>query len=207
MNYSWHMDTLHHNIGQLQNGQLFSRMVGRDWKTTPRPGRPITSFTKANIDLVHEIVRADPHATYDYIEAERGSTINANNYIENSLNPVIQAVNRQRPISGTTNMKILHDNARPHITKTVKDHLNQARITIIRHPPYLPDLAPSDFWLFDQIKNRLDDHIDVQSQKRQITAILQDIPRDEYRKTFEKWLDRMQLCINNNGDYFEHLIK
>lgn len=104
-------------------------------------------------------------------------------------------------------MKFLHDNARPHVTKTVKNCLEQAGITIIRHPPYSPDLAPSDFWLFDLIKRQLDDHEDVQSQKRQITAILQNIPKDEYRKTFEKWLERMKLCIDNEGNYFEHLIK
>ena len=61
---------------------------------------------------------------------ERGSTINANYYIENCLKPVIRVVNGQRPTSGTTSMKILHDNARPHVTKTVKDCLNQAGITI-----------------------------------------------------------------------------
>jgi len=138
---------------------------------------------------------------------ERGSTINSNYYIDNCLNPVIRVVNGQRPTSGTTNMKIIHDNARPHVTKTVRDHLNQAGITIIRHPPYSPDLAPSDFWLFDLIKHQLEDHVDVRSLKRRITAILRNIPKDEYRKTFEKWLERMQLCINNNGDYFEHLIK
>ena len=104
-------------------------------------------------------------------------------------------------------MKILHDNARPHVTKTVKSHLNEAGITIIRHPPYSPDLAPSDYWLFDLIKKNLDDHTDVKSQKSQITKILRDIPKEEYKKTFEKWLERMQFCINNDGHYFEHLIK
>jgi hypothetical protein len=33
------------------------------------------------------------------------------------------------------------------------------------------------------------------------------IPKEEYEKTFQKWIERMELCIQNNGDYFEHLIK
>jgi hypothetical protein len=57
------------------------------------------------------------------------------------------------------------------------------------------------------IKRNLDDHVDVQSQKRAITKMLLGIPSQEYRKTFEKWLERMQLCIDNKGAYFEHLIK
>ncbi len=43
--------------------------------------------------------------------------------------------------------------------------------------------------------------------KRQITAILKNVPKYEYLKTFQKYLERLQDCINNQGDYFEHLIK
>jgi histone-lysine N-methyltransferase SETMAR len=135
-----------------------------------------------------------------------GGTITAQSYIENSLDPVIREIKRQRPASGTTNMKFHHDNARPHVAEIVRTRLNNAGLTIVRHPPYSPDLAPSDFWLFDMIKRNLDDHEDVRSLKRQITSILKGIPEKEYKLTFEKWLERMQLCINNNGDYFEHLI-
>jgi hypothetical protein len=57
------------------------------------------------------------------------------------------------------------------------------------------------------IKKRLDDHTSAESQVNQITKILLEAPKDEYQKTFEKWMERMQLCINNKGDYFEYLIK
>ena len=60
--------------------------------------------------------------------------------------------------------------------------LNRAGIRIIRHPPYSPDLAPSDFWLFDLIKKYLDDHNDVESQKNHITKLLQSIAKELYKK-------------------------
>jgi len=138
---------------------------------------------------------------------EKGDTITGQYYVRNCLRPIIQEINKQRPITGTQNLKFLHDNARPHVTQTVTDCLNQAGITIIRHPPYSPDLAPSDFWLFDLIKKNLDDFTDVESQKKHITKLLRSIPKEEYKKTFDKWLERMQLCIDNHGHYFEHLIK
>ena len=76
------------------------------------------------------------------------------------------------------------------------------------HPPYSPDLAPSDFWLFDYIKERLTSNPDAKSLMKQITGIVNSIPKkEENDKTFQKWLERMELCIQNNGDYFEHLIK
>jgi len=138
---------------------------------------------------------------------ESGKTITGNYYIENCLKPVVKEINKQRSTSGTTNMKFLHDNARPHVHKDVKSFVKDSGLTLIRHPPYSPDLAPSDFWLFDRIKSHLDDHTDVESQKRQITKLLRSIPKEEYKKTFDKWLERMQLCIDNHGHYFEHLIK
>lgn len=138
---------------------------------------------------------------------EKGKTITGDYYLNNCLKPTVGEINKQRPSSGTTNMKMLHDGARPHITKSVKAYLNQVGITIIDHPPYSPDLAPSDFWLFDTIKQQLSDHTTVESLKRQITSIVENIPKEQYLKTLKKWLERLDLCIKNDGHYFEHLIK
>ncbi len=91
--------------------------------------------------------------------------------------------------------------------QSVITYLNEQKMTIINHPPYSPDLAPSDFWLFNRIKTSLTDHTSAESLVSQITSIVENIPRSEYQKTFNKWIERMELCITNKGDYFEHLIK
>lgn len=75
----------------------------------------------------------------------------------------------------------------------------------MEHPPYSPDLAPSDFWLFDHIKKQLTDNTDVQSLSNQITKVMKNTPHMEYLKTFHKWIERMELCIKYDGEYFEHL--
>lgn len=139
--------------------------------------------------------------------AKSGETITGDYYIRYCLSPTVREINEQRPISGTTNMKILHDNARPHVTQGVRTYLDRKGIAIIDHPPYSPDLAPSDFWLFDTIKRQLSDHTSVESLKREITSVVENIPKNEYLKTFKKWLERLDLCIKNDGHYFEHLIK
>ena len=89
---------------------------------------------------------------------------------------------KQRPVTGTQNLKFLHDNARPHVTQNITGCLNRAGITIIRKPPYSPDLAPSDFWLFNLIKKNLDDRNDVESQKNHITKLLQSILKEQHNK-------------------------
>lgn len=137
---------------------------------------------------------------------ESGKTISAKYYRDNCLKPALAKVREERPTSGSKNMKILHDNAKPHVAKIVKDYLSSEGLTIIDHPPYSPDLAPCDFWLFSRLKRDLDSHPDVESLKKQITEVLESIPKEEYLKTFQKYLERMQLCITNRGEYFEHLI-
>ena len=40
---------------------------------------------------------------------------------------------------------LLHDNARPHVAKK---YLETFKWDVLPHPPYSPDIAPSDYWLF-----------------------------------------------------------
>jgi len=127
-------------------------------------------------------------------------------YINNCLKPVVKELWKQRPNSGTRGLRLLHDNARPHDNPDVLAYLKEEKLDLIPHPPYSPDLAPCDFWLNDYIKSRVQDQPDENSLFKAVTEVLNSIPEEEYRKTFKKLLERYQLCIENKGDYFEHLI-
>jgi hypothetical protein len=70
-----------------------------------------------------------------------------------------------------------------HILQNVANYLKNEGSTIIDHSFYSPDLAPSDFWLFDYIKQRLDDLTNQESLKKQITARASEILKEEYLKT------------------------
>ena len=50
------------------------------------------------------------------------------------------------------------------------------------HPPYSPELAPLDFWLFDHLKGRVGTYPDGASLANAITKVLHKIPVDEYKK-------------------------
>ncbi|GBP53755.1 Mariner Mos1 transposase [Eumeta japonica] len=43
---------------------------------------------------------------------------------------------------------LLHDNAHPHVAKPVKTYLGTLKWDVLPHPPYSPDIAPSDYHLF-----------------------------------------------------------
>ena len=62
------------------------------------------------------------------------------------------------------------------------------QITVLEHPAYSPDLAPSDFFLFPKIKEILkgryfDDTDDIRNNT---TAALKDIPLNQLQNCFEE---------------------
>lgn len=50
---------------------------------------------------------------------------------------------------------LLHDNASVHKSRIELAGLHKMGFDILNHPPYSPDLAPSDYYLFPKIKKEL----------------------------------------------------
>jgi len=73
-----------------------------------------------------------------------------------------------------------------------------------KHPAYSPDLAPSDFFMFLNIKEILkgrhfDDIDDIRSNT---TAALKAIPQNQFQNCFEGWTWHWHRCIASQGEYF-----
>jgi len=52
---------------------------------------------------------------------------------------------------------ILHDNARPHLGKDVRELLDGYSWEVLPHPPYNPDMSPPDFDLFPKLEINMHD--------------------------------------------------
>jgi hypothetical protein len=52
----------------------------------------------------------------------------------------------------TSGVELLHDNARPHTAAHTQALIQKFYWDLLYHPPYSPDLAPSDFHLFSRMK-------------------------------------------------------
>ena len=61
----------------------------------------------------------------------------------------LQALNHGR-------VRLLHDNARPHVSKLTRAEINKLGWETLPHAPYSPDMAPSDFWMFGALQRHLD---------------------------------------------------
>jgi histone-lysine N-methyltransferase SETMAR len=83
-----------------------------------------------------------------------GTTINAASYCE-ILKKLHRAIQNRRRGMLTKGVCLLHDNARPHVARDTKALLEKFGWDVISHPPYSPDLAPSDYHLFLNSKKHL----------------------------------------------------
>ncbi|GFU97887.1 mariner Mos1 transposase [Trichonephila clavipes] len=84
----------------------------------------------------------------------RGQTINAAVYCE-TLRKLRRAIQNKRRGFLSKSVVFLHDNARPHTANVTKNLLRGFGWDVLDHPPYSPDLAPSDFHLFLHLKSFL----------------------------------------------------
>ena len=94
----------------------------------------------------------DAHGPVAQIIIPKGSTITGDFDVNSCLSEVEKHYWERRPKSGTRGLRLLHDNARPHKTKLVKEELDRMRVIELDHPAYSPDLAPCDFWFFAKLK-------------------------------------------------------
>ena len=82
----------------------------------------------------------------------KGSTVNSDRYCA-TLRSLKEHICRIRP---ERNKFILHhDNASPHCSAQTQDAMTSLKFTLVSHPPYSPDLASPDLWLFPKLKETL----------------------------------------------------
>ena len=85
---------------------------------------------------------------------EQGKSITCETYCE-TLQKLRRAIKNKRRGLLTKGVLFLHDNARPHTAARTVQLLQNFKWEILEHPPYSPDLAPSDYHLFQHLKNWL----------------------------------------------------
>jgi hypothetical protein len=69
--------------------------------------------------------------------------------------------------------------------------------------PYSPDLASSDFFLFGYAKGKLMEYRAGTPSELlvRIRIILEEIPRETLNAGFSEWMERLQKCVQVDGEY------
>ena len=78
-------------------------------------------------------------------------------------------------------------------------------IKTVPYPPYSPDIAPCDFWLFCKRKEKLWGcrYETIEKMKEAVTKVIDTLTPEDFHGTFQKLLERYNKCIAAGGDYFE----
>ena len=99
---------------------------------------------------------------------KKGKSITGKYYKDVVLKKLKKYYQKRRPATGFKHVRLLHDNAPAHTSAIVTAFLKKEKVTVLPHPPYSPDLAPCDFFLFPKLKHSLlggntspDRHLDL----------------------------------------------
>ena len=65
-------------------------------------------------------------------------------------------------------------------------------IKTVRHPPYRPDLAPWDFWLFSKLT--LCRYETIEEMKEGVMKVIDTLTPEDFHGAFQKLLERYK-CI------------
>ena len=175
-----------------------------EWKSasSPRPKKARLFKSKIKVML---IVFFDVHGIVHLEFLPQGQTINQNVY-KDILRRLMRSVReKRRELWETKSWLLHHDNAPAHNALSIRQFLAENNIAVLEQPPYLPDLAPCDFFLFPKLKGVIKG-TRFQDSKAITTAVtkeLRAIPMKSFQKCIEAWQQRLEKCIRAQGDYFE----
>ncbi|KAG5325755.1 MOS1T transposase, partial [Pseudoatta argentina] len=117
---------------------------------------------------------------------------------------MIQKQGHWVPLKRHDKVILLHDNARPHVAKPVKTYLETLKWEVLPHPPYSPDIAPSDFHLFRSMAHGLADrrfHSYEEAQKW-IDSWIASKDMSFFRRGIHVLPERWSKVVESDGKYF-----
>ena len=85
------------------------------------------------------------------------------------------------------------DNAPIHNSILITDYLTKLDIKTVPHPPYSPDLAPCDFWLFPKLRGCC--YEAIEAMKEAVTKVIDMLTREDFHGAFQKLLEQYNKCI------------
>ncbi|GFX72220.1 histone-lysine N-methyltransferase SETMAR [Trichonephila clavipes] len=85
---------------------------------------------------------------------EHRKSINSDVYCS-TLRRLRRSIKNKRPGLLTKGVVLIHDNARPHISRVTQMELDKFKWETLDHPPYSSDMSPCDFPVFGPLKKHL----------------------------------------------------
>ena len=113
-------------------------------------------------------------------------------------------IDQKRPELANRKGVVFHqDNARPHTSIVTRQKLRELGWQVLMHPPYSPDLAPSDYHLFLALQNFFSDKklASREECENQLLEFFANKDQDFYERGIMKLPLKWQQIIEQNGAY------
>ena len=126
-------------------------------------------------------------------------------YYENLLDQLRTAIREKRRGKLSKGVLLQQDNARVHTCKVVMDAVERNGYELIPHPAYSPDLAPSDFFLFPNLKKDIRG-LHFRSDEEFVTAVEEWVngkDPDFFSSGLMALEHRWSKCITLEGNYIK----
>uniref|UniRef100_A0A5S6QEK5 Histone-lysine N-methyltransferase SETMAR n=1 Tax=Trichuris muris TaxID=70415 RepID=A0A5S6QEK5_TRIMR len=134
-----------------------------------------------------------------------GQTVTAETYCA-ELEKMHEKLQRSRPaLANRKGPILLHDNARPPISQMTIQKLHHLGYETLSHPPYSPDLSPTDYHIFKHLDHFLQGK-QFKNEKEAKTAFEEFIASktpDFYATGMNAIVRRWQKCVDCEGSYFD----
>ena len=129
--------------------------------------------------------------------------INSNAYVP-QLAKLSDALQEKRPeLADHKGVVFQHDNSKSHTSLVTHQKLLELGWDVLSHPPYSPDLTPSDYHLFRSMQNSLNGKIfnDADDVKSHLIQFFADKNQKFYEHGIMTLPERWQKVIEKDGQY------
>ena len=171
---------------QVYDYDVETKAQSSQWKHTESPrakkARPVQSIVKVLLTVFF-----DYHGVVHQNFLPQGLTVNNEYYLE-VMRSFRDAIQKKQPELWKNNSWLLHhDNAPAHSSLLVRTFLAKNNTVIMPQPPYSPDLAPCEFFLFPRLKRPVKGRRfpTIEEIKTESLRVLKDIPKSAYQKCFK----------------------
>lgn len=180
-----------------------TKQQSMEWRHSGSP-RPKKFRVQKSAGKVLASVFWDCHGVIMIDFLDKGRTITGD-YYSTLLTTLRDKIKEKRRGKLSKGVLFLQDNAPAHKSHVVMQKIRDLGLELLEHPPYSPDLAPSDYYLFPQLKKSLKGR-KFSSNEEVIEAV--EVWFAEQEETFFlKGLETLQVrcnkCIQLRGEYVE----
>jgi hypothetical protein len=93
----------------------------------------------------------------------------------------------------------------PHTAQATQERIQKLQWELLEHPPYSPDLVPSEFHLFGPLKYHLGGKYfaDDEENEMEVRKWLRQQSKDFHAEGFDELVKKWDKCINDDRGYVE----